>query len=113
MTATKAERLSAILQLVNHGSAHTQHEIAAALARRAVRATQATISRDIQELGLVRSGAGYRSSTPRARDMLLCTGLVELVAVHSTPPGPATLVGGRIDDAAQPGVAGMLPGLSP
>ena len=65
MTATKAERHSAILELVNHGSAHTQHEIAAALARRGMRATQATISRDIQELGLVRSGSGYRRSEER------------------------------------------------
>ena len=31
MTATKAERHSAILELVNRGSAHTQQEIAAAL----------------------------------------------------------------------------------
>src|SRR5262249_55924014 len=62
MTASKAKRQSAILQLVNGGSAHTQHEIASALARRGMHATQATISRDIQELGLVRSGAGYRTS---------------------------------------------------
>src|SRR5205814_1812014 len=62
MTATKASRHSAILDLVNRGSVHTQQDIAAALARRGLRATQATISRDIQELGLVRAVNGYRSS---------------------------------------------------
>src|SRR6267378_371323 len=44
MTTTKAERHSAILELVNRGKVHTQQDIAAALARRGVRATQATIS---------------------------------------------------------------------
>ena len=58
MSASKSERHSAILQLVNRGSVHTQQEIASALARRGMRATQATVSRDIQELGLVRSGGG-------------------------------------------------------
>jgi len=68
MTATKAERHSAILNLVNRGSVHTQQEIAEALAKRGMRTTQATISRDIQELGLVRSGAGYRSSAGLVRE---------------------------------------------
>ena len=110
MTATKAERHSAILQLVNRGSVHTQHEIAAALARRGVRATQATISRDIQELGLVRSGAGYRSSTALVRELVLSVELVEPVAVIRTPPGTANLVARRIDEAALPGVAGTVAG---
>ncbi|TMC36250.1 MAG: arginine repressor [Chloroflexi bacterium] len=110
MTATKAERHSAILQLVNRGSVHTQLEIAAALARRGVRATQATISRDIQELGLVRSGAGYRSSTALVRELVLSVELVEPVAVIRTPPGTANLVARRIDEAALPGVAGTVAG---
>jgi len=36
-----------------------------------VRATQATISRDIQELGLIRSGKGYRNSTSLVRELVL------------------------------------------
>lgn len=110
MTATKAERHSAILELVNRGSVHTQQEIASALARRGLRATQATISRDIQELGLVRSGAGYRSSTALVRELVLSVELVEPVAVIKTPPGSANLVARRIDEAALPGVAGTVAG---
>lgn len=110
MTATKAERHSAILELVNRGTAHTQQEIAAALARRGVRATQATISRDIQELGLVRSGSGYRSSAALVRELVLSVELVEPVAVIKTPPGTANLVARRIDEAALPGVAGTVAG---
>ncbi len=107
---SKAERQSAILELVNHGSAHTQHEIAAALARRGMRATQATISRDIQELGLVRSGTGYRSNNGLIRELVLSVEFVQPVAVIKTPPGTANLVARRIDEAALPGVAGTVAG---
>ena len=110
MTATKAERHSAILELVNRGSVHTQQEIASALARRGLRTTQATISRDIQELGLVRSGAGYRSSAALVRELVLSVELVEPMAVIKTPPGTANLVARRIDEAALPGVAGTVAG---
>ncbi len=110
MTATKAERHSAILALVNRGSVHTQQEIATALARRGMRTTQATISRDIQELGLVRSGSGYRSSAALVRELVLSVELVEPMAVIKTPPGTANLVARRIDEAALPGVAGTVAG---
>jgi transcriptional regulator of arginine metabolism len=110
MTATKAVRHSAILELVNGGKVHTQQDIAAALARRGVRATQATISRDIQELGLVRSGAGYRSSAALVSELVLSVELVEPVAVIKTPPGTANLVARRIDEAGLPGVAGTVAG---
>ena len=110
MTASKAQRHSAILQVVNGGSVHTQQDIAAALARRGVTATQATISRDIQELGLVRSGAGYRSSAALVRELVLSVELVQPVAVIKTPPGTANLVARRIDEADLPGVAGTVAG---
>jgi transcriptional regulator of arginine metabolism len=110
MTATKAERHQAILEVVNRGAVHTQHEIAAALARRGMRATQATISRDIQELGLVRAGSGYRSSAAPMRELVLSIELVQPMAVIKTPPGTANLVARRIDEAALPGVAGTVAG---
>ena len=110
MTATKAERHSAILELINRGSAHTQQEIAAALAKRGVNATQATISRDIQELGLVRSGSGYRSSAALVRELVLSVEVVEPMAVIRTPPGTANMVARRIDEAALPGIAGTVAG---
>lgn len=110
MTATKAERHSAILELINRGSAHTQQEIASALAERGMQATQATISRDIQELGLVRSGGGYRSSAALVRELVLSVEVVEPMAVVKTPPGTANLVARRIDEAALPGIAGTVAG---
>ncbi|HYM96849.1 MAG TPA: ArgR family transcriptional regulator [Candidatus Sulfotelmatobacter sp.] len=110
MTASKAERHSAILEVVNRGSVHTQQDIALALARRGMRFTQATISRDIQELGLVRSGSGYRSSAALVRELVLSVELIEPMAVIRTPPGTANLVARRIDEAALPGVAGTVAG---
>jgi transcriptional regulator of arginine metabolism len=110
MTATKTQRQTAILQLVNGGSVHTQQEIASALSRRGMRATQATISRDIQELGLMRSGAGYRTSAALVRELVLSVELVGPMAVIKTPPGTANLVARRIDEAALPGVAGTVAG---
>jgi transcriptional regulator of arginine metabolism len=110
MTATKAGRQQAILDLVNHGSVHTQQGIASALARRGMRATQATISRDIQELGLVRSGSGYRTSAGLVRELVLSVEFVEPMAVIRTPPGTANLVARRIDEAALPGIAGTVAG---
>jgi transcriptional regulator of arginine metabolism len=110
MTATKAERHTAILELVNRGSAHTQQEIAAALARRGMRATQATVSRDIQELGLVRSGAGYRSSAALVRELVLSIEVIQPMAVIRTPPGTANMVARRIDESGLAGIAGTVAG---
>ena len=110
MTATKASRHSAILDLVNRGSVHTQQDIAAALARRGLRATQATISRDIQELGLVRAVNGYRSSAALVPELVLSVEFVEPMAVIRTPPGTANMVARRIDEASLPGIAGTVAG---
>jgi transcriptional regulator of arginine metabolism len=106
----KDQRQQAILALVNRGGAHTQQDIAAALSRKGLRVTQATISRDIHELGLVRSGDGYRSTSGMVRELVLSIELVNPVAVIRTPPGTANLVARRIDEAALPGIAGTVAG---
>ena len=110
MRATKEQRHRAILTLVNRGAVHTQQEIAEGLARRGLRATQATVSRDIQELGLVRSGAGYRIAAALVRELVLSVELVSPVAVIKTPPGTANMVARRIDEAGLPGIAGTVAG---
>ena len=110
MTPTKSQRHNAILEVVNRDSVHTQQDIAQALARRGMRATQATISRDIQELGLVRAAHGYRSSAALIRELVLSIELVEPMAVIKTPPGTANLVAKRIDEAGLAGIAGTVAG---
>ncbi len=55
----KARRQAAILDLVDRDALHSQEQLRQRLQRRGFTATQATISRDIKELGLVkRSGDG-------------------------------------------------------
>ena len=110
MTATKGQRHQAILALVNRGGVHTQQELAEALARRGLRTTQATISRDVQELGLVRSVNGYRSSAALVRELVVSIELIDPVAVIRTPPGTANMVARRIDEAGLPGIAGTVAG---
>ena len=106
----KDQRQQAILDLVSRGGAHTQHDIAAALSRRGLRVTQATISRDIHELGLVRSGDGYRSTAALVRELVLSIEVIGQMAVIRTPPGTANLVARRVDEAALTGIAGTVAG---
>jgi transcriptional regulator of arginine metabolism len=107
---TKDRRQQAIRDLVSRGGPHTQQDIAAALARRGMRTTQATISRDIHELGLVRSMGGYRSNASLVSELVLSIELVQPLAVIKTPPGTANLVARRIDEASLPGIAGTVAG---
>ena len=108
----KEERQRAILELVRDRPARTQQELARALSERGFAATQATVSRDIQELGLVRTGGGYRSGSPvsAVSELVLSVTQVEFLAVVRTPPGTANLVARAIDEAGVEGVAGTLAG---
>jgi transcriptional regulator of arginine metabolism len=106
----KDKRQQAILDLVSRGGAQTQQDIASALARKGMPATQATISRDIHELGLVRSGNGYRSTAALVRELVLSIEIISPLAVIRTPPGTANLVARRIDESSLPGIAGTVAG---
>jgi transcriptional regulator of arginine metabolism len=108
----KERRQRAILELVRKEPVHTQQELAGALARLGLDTTQATVSRDIQELGLVRTGAGYRVGTPVpvVEELVLSVSQVEFLLVIRTPPGTANLVARAIDESGLDGVAGTVAG---
>ncbi|MBV8206694.1 MAG: ArgR family transcriptional regulator, partial [Acidobacteria bacterium] len=58
---SKATRQQSILKLVNNGHAiASQDELRRELARAGFQVTQATLSRDITDLGLVKTAEGYR-----------------------------------------------------
>lgn len=64
----KLRRQQLILEIINEQPIMTQEEMANALRVRGVRTTQATISRDIKELQLVKTPAGgdaYRYTKPQ------------------------------------------------
>ncbi len=61
-TVPKAQRHRRILDLITRESILTQEDLVDRLAGTGLHVTQATLSRDIKELGLVKTGEGY--STP-------------------------------------------------
>jgi len=112
LNSLKERRQRAILELVRQRPVHTQHELAEALARLRLDTTQATVSRDIQELGLVRTGSGYRVGTPVpvVQELVLSVTQVEFLVVVHTPPGTANLVARAIDESGLEGLAGTVAG---
>jgi transcriptional regulator of arginine metabolism len=108
----KERRQQAILDLVRAQPVQTQHELAQALAERGHPATQATVSRDIQDLGLVRTGSGYRIGTRVSvmTELVLSVTEVEFLVVVRTPPGTANVVARAIDESDLEGVAGTVAG---
>ena len=67
MEVMKQLRQRAIRDLVEQRPIRTQQELAAALRERGFRTTQATISRDVAELGLVKAAATARRPTRSRR----------------------------------------------
>jgi transcriptional regulator of arginine metabolism len=108
----KDDRHRAILEIVRRQSVHTQQELANALADRGLAATQATMSRDIQELGLIRTADGYRVGAPPSvvTELVLSVKRVQFLMVVRTPPGTANLVARAIDESGLEGVAGTVAG---
>ena len=108
----KEDRQRAILEIVRQRPVHTQQELANALAGRGLSATQATVSRDIQELGLIRTGDGYRVGAPLSvvTDLVLSMTRVQFLVVIHTPPGTANVVARAIDESELAGVAGTVAG---
>ena len=109
---TKEERQRAVLDLVREHPMQTQQELVQALQTRGIPATQATISRDIADLGLVRTGSGYRVGTPTSvvPGLVLSFTQVQFLVVLRSPPGTANMVARAIDESELEGIAGTVAG---
>jgi transcriptional regulator of arginine metabolism len=122
----KARRQQAILGLVEGEALGSQGEIRERLASLGIEATQSTISRDLEELGLARIHAGgiVRYVVPGHADGPAPAGLLRRLLdefalsivrtsaglVVRTPPGAAAALAEGIDRAAIPQVAGTIAG---
>lgn len=122
----RAERHKEILRLVSRRAVRTQAELRRRLLRCGIRVNQATLSRDVRLLGLVKVSDGEGSpryapmeeisSLPRARVDVLMGRLVRDVetvgnlVVVKTDPGGASPLGLSIDRLAWQGVAGTVAG---
>lgn len=107
-------RRSLIIELVENGSIHSQSDLVKALARKGIKVTQATASRDLEELGAVRGkdASGVFRYQFIASAEIASTSLKNLVleidasgnlAVIKTPPGAAQLLAAQIDRAMKNG----------
>ena len=128
---TKAARQARIVELLEGRPVASQTQLGRLLADAGVAVTQATLSRDLDELGAVkvrtRTGLAYavpaenapRVGTPEAVDSRLARLLEELLVsaeatgdlvVLRTPPGGAHFLGSALDRAGLPDVAGTVAG---
>ncbi len=121
----KARRQLRILELVREEHIATQEELAARLRQVGLSVTQATVSRDIKELGLLKvTGADgrqhyqsdIRQPSPDEKLMRICRDSVlsieqsdNMIVVH-TLPATADAVCEAIDSLRMPGVIGTMAG---
>ena len=116
-------RRTQILDLLHHDPVETQEELRRKLARRGIRVTQATVSRDIEELGLVKTRSGYRLpesagpavSAQPALQVILKEFLRDAVHVSNlvvlkTRPGNAHSVAAALDADSWPEIVGTVAG---
>ena len=79
MSAHKRFRQGQILKLLAGESVGSQDDLRRQLIHLGVRVTQATLSRDLRELRLVKTAAGYNlSRPPRLKILRGCAGLLAL-----------------------------------
>src|SRR6476469_9856866 len=105
-------RQRAIRDLVEQRPIRTQQELAAALRERGFKTTQATISRDVAELGLIklnREGTVAYALPPRLIEAET-SGEAGLLLVIRTLPGSAHAIAAALDRARWPEVAGSVAG---
>ena len=121
----KARRQSAILELVSGRPVRSQDALRRLLAAMGIPATQATISRDVKELGLVKRAAdgAYQAAQGAAApaipdervrravaEYLRHVERVQQLLVLKTDPGQAQPLAFALDHAAWPEVVGTVAG---
>ena len=119
---SKLARHSAIRDLVNSQDVASQEELRRRLYRRGHRVTQATLSRDIHELGLVKTAEGYKLAQGEDSELslpsierLIQTFVYDVrkaqnLVVIKTSAGSAQPVSAAIDAEEWEGVVGTIGG---
>ena len=119
----KKVRQKAIVDLVRGQEIASQEELLEGLHARKIDVSQSTLSRDIQELGLAKSGGVYTTigaEPPRSSDETIRRTLREFltedvavaqnIVVLKTGPGHASTVSRAIDEAGWAEIVGSLAG---
>jgi transcriptional regulator of arginine metabolism len=123
MKTGKTYRQGQILRLVAGEHIGNQEELRRRLAARRLRVTQATLSRDLQELKLVKTADGYKSVPEHAEENLPIPSLTralgeflldirpaENLLVLKTPPSGAQPLAAAVDASKFPEIAGTIAG---
>jgi len=127
MTDTRARRLRALADLIRLGQLVSQEEVTERLAALGFAVTQATVSRDLEQLGAVKVKRGGILSYALPDQLAAAdwsTGRLERILtewalsieaagqliVIKTPPGSAHLVASAIDPSGLPEIAGTVSG---
>ena len=117
----KAFRQGQILKMIRAQKIHTQEDLAQALAAIGVEATQVTLSRDMRELGLVKTPEGYKeldaTSEKNAPDLATLVSeflqdvrLAQNLIVIKTTPGGANSIAVALDQINWPQIVGTVAG---
>ncbi|KGN00972.1 ArgR family transcriptional regulator [Clostridium novyi A str. 4570] len=122
----KIQRHSKILEIINTKDVETQEELAEELKKRGVDVTQATVSRDIKELKLIKvlsENGRYKYATIAKSDGLLANKLVNVFSntvisvdnvqnfvVVKTLSGSGSAAAESIDSMNFDGIAGTIAG---
>ena len=116
----KSYRQGQILKLIRTKSILTQDELAQELKQGAgIDTTQVTLSRDIRELGLLKTSGGYRQLAPAAAGPEAATVVAELMhdlrvaqnlVVLRTSPGNANALAAALDREEWPDIVGTIAG---
>jgi len=115
----KSFRQGQILRIIRNKEVHTQEELARELASVNIQTTQVTLSRDIRDLGLVKTAEGYRALSieetgPKLADVvseyMQDIRIAQNLVVVRTSPGNANSLAVAIDKEELPEVVGTVAG---
>ena len=117
----KKLRQKAIMDLVRSREISSQEELLENLLARKIDVSQSTLSRDIQELGLAKSGGVYTVGVeaPRSSDEAIRRTLREFITevavaqnlvVLKSGPGHASTISRAIDESGWPEIVGSIAG---
>jgi transcriptional regulator of arginine metabolism len=109
----KRERQQRILGLIRAQPIGTQEDLRALLEQAGMPATQSSVSRDLEELGIVKQHGHYtlpRANGASARGLLSLDQAGDSLVIARTLPGLASAVAVEIDAAALSEVVGTIAG---
>ena len=120
---SKPARQQAILEMLRHGPIASQEELRQEVAQRGFQVTQATLSRDLRELSVVKTADGYtlapaeHATEPALpalermlRQFLLTVRQAKNLVVLKTVVGSAPPVAAAIDGEQWPEIVGTIAG---